>query len=62
MAKHTRPCERCVGTGLVPRPVSPLAEDDYVRRYLGGMPWAGTETCDRCGGSGVEEYVPNPQG
>lgn len=50
------PCPNCIGTGLVARPVAPIAEGDHVRRYVDSM--FGQEVCTRCGGGGVVALDP----
>lgn len=49
----SKKCPSCGGSGLIARPVSTLADNDHVKRYLGGMPGKGQELCFKCGGSGV---------
>lgn len=56
--QNTKTCPACAGSGCVPRVVSPLADDEHVRRYLQGMPYYGQEVCSACGGSGCVPLKP----
>jgi DnaJ-class molecular chaperone len=55
---HTKPCDRCAGTGLIVRDKRHTADGQIDPTDV--IEWP-QQLCDKCGGSGTVGYVPAPQ-